>query len=214
MRIESVDLNLLDKDKLISFYIMEYDLSMSMVDKLINIDKINYIKKNMMRYHLDKNYKTEIDKYNTGGLELNVCLGKYYDEFKKNQKHNDLRIQKSNVLKRKLEDLNNDIITKNNNCFLKFCYKDDKLVGFIEYEKRDDELYISRLYSSIKRCGIGSSLINSLDGNLSLDVMINNPARVLYERLGFEYILNEDGNKIIVDNNYKMKRGKTNVKKK
>ena len=107
-----------------------------------------------------------------------------------------------------------DIWYKNNNCFLKFCYKDDKLVGFIEYEKRDDELYISRLYSSIKRCGIGSSLINSLDGNLSLDVMINNPARVLYERLGFEYILNEDGNKIIVDNNYKMKRGKTNVKKK
>ena len=44
--------------------------------------------------------------------------------------------------------------------------------------------------------------------------MINNPARLLYERLGFEYILNEDGNKIIVDNNYKMKRGKTNVKKK
>ena len=84
MRIESVDLNLLDKDTLISFYTMEYDLSMSMVDKLINIDKINYIKKNMMRYHLDKNYKTEIDKYNTGGLELNVCLGKYYDEFKKN----------------------------------------------------------------------------------------------------------------------------------
>ena len=139
MRIESVDLNLLDKDTLISFYTMEYDLSMTIVDKLINIDKINYIKKNMMRYHLDKNYKTEIDKYNTGGLELNVCLGKYYDEFKKNQKHNNLRIQKSNVLKRKLEDLNNDIITKNNNCFLKFCYKDDKLVVFIEYEKRDDE---------------------------------------------------------------------------
>ena len=45
MRIESVDLNLLDKDTLISFYTMEYDLSMTIVDKLINIDKINYIKK-------------------------------------------------------------------------------------------------------------------------------------------------------------------------
>ena len=175
----------------------------------------------MVKKYLDKgnNYPTSLSlalKYfNIKKIDTpNDLLGISYikEIIKNNYNIEPICIKRTNDYHGK--DLNNDIITKNNNCFLKFCYKDDKLVGFIEYEKRDDELYISRLYSSIKRCGIGSSLINSLDGNLSLDVMINNPARVLYERLGFEYILNEDGNKIIVDNNYKMKRGKTNVKKK
>ncbi len=67
-------------------------------------------------------------------------------------------------------------------------------VGVFSVEEREDELFISRLYilPAYQRQGIGTYLLQSvLDKGkalglpVRLQVLVNNPARHLYERLGF-----------------------------
>jgi len=68
-------------------------------------------------------------------------------------------------------------------------------VGVFSVEEREDELFISRLYilPAYQRRGIGTYLLQSvLDRGqalglpVRLQVLVNNPARQLYERLGFQ----------------------------
>jgi len=68
-------------------------------------------------------------------------------------------------------------------------------VGVFSVEEREDELFISRLYilPAYQRRGIGTHLLQSvLDKGeklklpVRLQVLVNNPARQLYERLGFQ----------------------------
>ena len=68
-------------------------------------------------------------------------------------------------------------------------------IGVFGVEEREDELFISRLYilPAYQRRGIGTYLLQSvLDKGqalglpVRLQVLVNNPARRLYERLGFQ----------------------------
>jgi GNAT superfamily N-acetyltransferase len=67
-------------------------------------------------------------------------------------------------------------------------------VGVFSVEERADELFVSRLYilPAYQRRGIGTCLLQSvldkgktLGRPVRLQVLVNNPARRLYERLGF-----------------------------
>lgn len=68
-------------------------------------------------------------------------------------------------------------------------------VGVFSVEEREDELFISRLYilPAYQRRGIGTYLLKSVIDKgqalglpVRLQVLVNNPARQLYERLGFQ----------------------------
>ena len=67
--------------------------------------------------------------------------------------------------------------------------------GVFSVEEHEDELFISRLYilPAYQRRGIGTYLLKSVIDKgqalglpVRLQVLVNNPARQLYERLGFQ----------------------------
>ena len=67
-------------------------------------------------------------------------------------------------------------------------------VGILVVEDQPDEIFLARIFvlPAFQRCGIGTALIRTLmeraraeDKPLRLRVLIVNPARRLYERLGF-----------------------------
>jgi ribosomal protein S18 acetylase RimI-like enzyme len=74
---------------------------------------------------------------------------------------------------------------------------DGRLVGVVDVEWREDELYLARIEVSpeLQNLGLGAAIIQGLIDSgalracaLSLDVFDVNPARHLYERLGFREI--------------------------
>jgi ribosomal protein S18 acetylase RimI-like enzyme len=71
------------------------------------------------------------------------------------------------------------------------------LVGVVDVEWREDDLYLARIEVSpkLQNLGLGAAIIQGLiesgarrERALSLDVFGVNPARRLYERLGFQQI--------------------------
>lgn len=71
------------------------------------------------------------------------------------------------------------------------------LVGVVDVEWREDDLYLARIEVSpeLQNLGLGAAIIQGLiesgargERALSLDVFGVNPARRLYERLGFQEI--------------------------
>ena len=72
-----------------------------------------------------------------------------------------------------------------------------RLVGVVDIEWREDDLYLSRIELSpeLQNLGLGAAIIEALidlgasrECALALDVFDVNPARRLYERLGFHQI--------------------------
>jgi ribosomal protein S18 acetylase RimI-like enzyme len=70
-------------------------------------------------------------------------------------------------------------------------------IGWLQIEETCDELNLGQLYvmPSMQNCGIGTAVVRQLCDRalreskaLTLDVMKNNRARLLYERLGFDTI--------------------------
>ena len=71
------------------------------------------------------------------------------------------------------------------------------LVGVVDIEWREDDLYLARIEVSpeLQNLGLGAAIIEGLidlgarrERALTLDVFGVNPARRLYERLGFQQI--------------------------
>ena len=70
-------------------------------------------------------------------------------------------------------------------------------IGWLQIKETCEEIYLGQLYvmSSMQNRGIGTAIARQLcesasrkNKTLTLEVMKNNPARLLYERLGFDVV--------------------------
>ncbi len=74
---------------------------------------------------------------------------------------------------------------------------EDRIIGMLKCRRNREYLYLAELQldADFRNCGIGTSLMRltlsrarTLDVPVRLQVLRNNPARALYERLGFSQV--------------------------
>lgn len=214
MRLEDIKLDELYNNKkidtIIEYYKLNYDLSIAMIDLSLNADKLDYINTNLTIYNNNAKFKEIIDNYDIlGPVETKNVLGKYYDNVIKPLKRKNYIANKRQILDMRLEDLKAGKL-ENIKDTITGCFIDDKLVGIVEYSITDT-IHINKIYSKNKNEGVGTELLKYVvkkGYDISLDVLYNNPAKKLYERNGFTYELDKNGNPSIKDNNFLMTRKK------
>lgn len=84
---------------------------------------------------------------------------------------------------------------------IKLLVLDDSRIGYIETEANDNVIKLVNIFVNpiLRKQGIGSKVINHLIdesrgkfSRITLNVLHNNPAKKLYEKLGFKFVIQKD----------------------